>query len=51
MNIFYFVREWCLKKVFGEKFDLLYIFIMGGVGIGKSYIIKVMYYEVFYIFV
>lgn len=36
MKVFYLVWEWCLKKNFGENLDLLYIFIIGGVGIGKS---------------
>lgn len=32
--------------MFGKKFKLFYIFVIGGVGIGKSYLIKVVYYEV-----
>lgn len=45
MNIFYLVREWCLKKVFGEKPDPLHIFITGRAGTGKSHIIKAIHYE------
>lgn len=37
MKVFYLVREWCLKKSFGEKPELLHIFITGGAGTGKSF--------------
>lgn len=43
---------WCLKKIFYEIFGLrlFYIFIIGGVGIGKSWFIKVINFEVLCLF-
>lgn len=36
-----------MKKVLGKKLKLFYLFVIGGVGIGKSYLIKIINYEVF----
>lgn len=45
MKVFYLVREWCLKKNFGENPDPLHIFITGGAGTGNSQLIKSIHYE------
>lgn len=37
-----------------EEVKLIYFFIIGGVGVGKSYLIKIIYYivvKIFYMFV
>uniref|UniRef100_A0A9J7WX60 ATP-dependent DNA helicase n=1 Tax=Cyprinus carpio carpio TaxID=630221 RepID=A0A9J7WX60_CYPCA len=44
-QIFYKVRQWCLAKVQGENPDPFHVFISGPGGVGKSVLIKAMYYE------
>lgn len=45
MKVFYLVREWCLRKTFGQNPDQLHIFITVGAGTGKSHLIKAIHYE------
>ncbi|XP_073696195.1 uncharacterized protein [Garra rufa] len=44
-HIFYKVRQWCLGKVQGENPDPFHVFISGPGGVGKSVLIKAIYYE------
>ncbi|XP_069378951.1 uncharacterized protein [Paralichthys olivaceus] len=44
-SIFYAVREWCLKRVWGNNPDQFFYFVSGGAGCGKSHVIKCIYEE------
>ena len=44
-SIFYTVREWCLKRVWGHNPEQFFYFVTGGAGCGKSHVIKCIYEE------
>uniref|UniRef100_A0A3B5QQ24 ATP-dependent DNA helicase n=1 Tax=Xiphophorus maculatus TaxID=8083 RepID=A0A3B5QQ24_XIPMA len=44
-SVFYAIRDWCLKRVWGEKPEPFFYFLTGGAGCGKSHVIKCVYQE------
>ena len=44
-QVFYTIRKWCLDKVNGLNPDPFHIFLSGAAGVGKSLLIKCIYYE------
>ena len=44
-QVFYIVRQWCLKKSMGLNPEPFRIFLSGAAGVGKSLLIKCIYYE------
>ncbi|KAI4883077.1 hypothetical protein NFI96_008887 [Prochilodus magdalenae] len=44
-EIFYKVRDWCLQKTLGANPEPFRVFISGPGGVGKSMLIKAIYYE------
>ena len=44
-SIFYTVREWCLRRVWGHNPEPFHYFISGGAGCGKSHVIKSVHEE------
>ncbi|XP_050416438.1 uncharacterized protein LOC126830171 isoform X1 [Patella vulgata] len=45
MDVFYKVREFCLNKIHRKNAEQFMLFLSGGAGTGKSYVIKSIYYE------
>ncbi|XP_055028464.2 uncharacterized protein [Misgurnus anguillicaudatus] len=43
--IFYIVRQWCQKRVWGHNPEQFFYFVSGGAGCGKSHVIKCIYTE------
>ena len=44
-QVFYTIRKWCLDKVNGLNPEPFHIFLSGAAGVGKSLLIKCIYYE------
>ncbi|KAI5614793.1 hypothetical protein C0J50_11103, partial [Silurus asotus] len=44
-SVFYTVRQWCLKRVWGQNPEQFFYFVSGGAGCGKSHVIKCIYAE------
>uniref|UniRef100_A0AAR2LLI3 ATP-dependent DNA helicase n=1 Tax=Pygocentrus nattereri TaxID=42514 RepID=A0AAR2LLI3_PYGNA len=44
-EIFYQIHNWCVQKACGENPDPFHVFISGPGGVGKSVLIKAIYYE------
>ncbi|XP_077967731.1 uncharacterized protein LOC144421967 [Styela clava] len=44
-EVFYAIRQWCVKKANGKNPDPFHLFISGGAGTGKSHLVKAIYYE------
>ncbi|KAI4872883.1 hypothetical protein NFI96_009167 [Prochilodus magdalenae] len=44
-EIFYKIRDWCLQKTLGANPEPFRVFISGPGGVGKSMLIKAIYYE------
>ncbi|XP_053360312.1 ATP-dependent DNA helicase PIF1-like [Clarias gariepinus] len=43
--MFYTVRQWCLKRVWGHNPEQFFYFVSGGAGCGKSHVIRCIYTE------
>ena len=44
-QIFYYVREWCVKSLHNPDAESLHLLITGGAGTGKSHLLKCSYHE------
>ncbi|XP_065942676.1 uncharacterized protein [Magallana gigas] len=44
-KVFYFVRDWCIRKLVNENPAPFHIFLTGGAGTGKSQIVKAINFE------
>ena len=44
-ELLYFIRTWCLQTVHGAEPDPFYIHLNGGAGVGKTHVVKCIYYE------
>ncbi|KAG7465590.1 hypothetical protein JOB18_040958 [Solea senegalensis] len=44
-SVFYTVREWCLRRVWGDDPEQFFYLVSGGAGCGKSHLIKSIHQE------
>lgn len=44
-KVFYYVRDWCIRKIVNENPAPFHIFLTGGAGTGKSQIVKAINFE------
>ncbi|CAF4590297.1 unnamed protein product, partial [Rotaria sp. Silwood2] len=49
-EVFYYVREWCTKRLHNPDVEPLRLFITGGADTGKSHLLKCLHYEATKIF-
>jgi hypothetical protein len=45
LEVFYYIRDWCLKSAQGTNPEAFFLHVNGGAGTGKSHLIKCVYYE------